>query len=838
VNHNRLSKFLLVFIISSLIISCFLQFEPASVRAQDELIAQPMHIVQNASPMNSPSGYSPTQIKNAYGLPFSGGAGTTIAIIDAYFTQTIWNDLSLFSNQFNLPIPTNNTFEVYNMSTTIGVANNKWATETCLDVEWAHAIAPEAKILLVEAKSADSNDLISGIDYALSLPGVVAISMSWGIHEFSEETSYDSILTSNYGTVLFASSGDNGAGVDWPACSPNVVAVGGTTLNLNSTDGTVTSEVAWSRSGGGVSAYEPIPSYQSSYGLTTTNRAVPDVSYDANPSTGVSVCYNSQWIVVGGTSVGAPQWAAIQALGLSATSANLYGKAKSAYSSYFRDITSGSNGLYNATAGYDYVTGLGSPLTDNFNSTFTVSPTSGPGGGSITLNGLGFTMDSSVNISYLNPITANWVSIVNNSPTGFSQNFNYTLNAPDLLQNDPTGDNPQLSDNIVFQAQDNSNGNSYNTTVPYTEWRRGLTQIANASATGVYGNNTDLGTTVFVQNNQSIAVVGTSFSPGNVSLLWDSIVNLGTATTDPTGFVNTTVLVPNTSAGEHTLTINDGISNFSVTLTRLPTVANDYDGLWHNTDFSINLTPDFNVSEIYYTINNGTIFNVTANGQPAITSEGSNNTLEYWATWNVYGTGTMEELPHTYLTGIALQKTPPQGSIQINNGATSTASSGVTLTINASDLISGISQVRFSNDGTWDQSTWEQFTNTTNWQLTGGDGLKTVYCQIQDNAGLITTVSSSIILSTPQPLSSTYPTPLNTSPTPAPATPSITSSPSVTPSPSATSTPSSSTSVISPSPESSTAPQVVELSIQVTLVLLALSTILFAVCYKRKVHVN
>jgi hypothetical protein len=477
-------------------------------------------------------------------------------------------------------------------------------------------------------------------------------------------------------------------------------------------------------------------------------------------------------------------------------------------------------------------------LTDNFNSTFTVSPTSGPGGGSITLNGLGFTMDSSVNISYLNPITANWVSIVNNSPTGFSQNFNYTLNAPDLLQNDPTGDNPQLSDNIVFQAQDNSNGNSYNTTVPYTEWRRGLTQIANASATGVYGNNTDLGTTVFVQNNQSIAVVGTSFSPGNVSLLWDSIVNLGTATTDPTGFVNTTVLVPNTSAGEHTLTINDGISNFSVTLTRLPTVANDYDGLWHNTDFSINLTPDFNVSEIYYTINNGTIFNVTANGQPAITSEGSNNTLEYWATWNVYGTGTMEELPHTYLTGIALQKTPPQGSIQINNGATSTASSGVTLTINASDLISGISQVRFSNDGTWDQSTWEQFTNTTNWQLTGGDGLKTVYCQIQDNAGLITTVSSSIILSTPQPLSSTYPTPLNTSPTPAPATPSITSSPSVTPSPSATSTPSSSTSVISPSPESSTAPQVVELSIQVTLVLLALSTILFAVCYKRKVHVN
>ena len=152
--------------------------------------------------------------------------------------------------------------------------------------------------------------------------------------------------------------------------------------------------------------------------LQHSKRAVPDVSYNADPSTGVAVYCNSQWrLVVGGTSAGAPQWAAIQAVGLSATNANLYGKAKSAYSSYFRDITSGSNGLYNATLGYDCVTGLGSPLTDNFNSTLTVSPTSGPAGGLITLNGIGFTAGSSVNISYLNPVNSTWVPIVNNFAT-------------------------------------------------------------------------------------------------------------------------------------------------------------------------------------------------------------------------------------------------------------------------------------------------------------------------------------------------------------------------------------------------------------------------------------
>ena len=831
-NQKNLSRILVATVIALFLVSCFAQPEATLVKADSQWAAQPMHIVQSVDPLNSPAGYSPSQIKTAYGLPTSGGAGATIAIIDAYNTTTIWNDLTVFSSTFNLPPPTSSNFEIYNMSTSLR-QNSGWAEETCLDVEWAHAIAPYAMILLVQATDNSESSLLAAVDYARNCPGVVAISMSWGGPEDSSVTSDDSYFTSINGAVFFASSGDQGSNsgaVDWPASSPNVVAVGGTTLNLNS-DGTVISETAWSGSGGGVSAYEPAPQYQTSYGLNYPMRAVPDVSYDANPQTGVAVRYNSGWIVIGGTSVGAPQWAAIQADGLSATNANLYGQAKSAYSSYFRDVTSGSNGLYNAGQGYDLVTGLGSPLTCDFGS-LTVSPTSGPAGGSVTLTGSGFTANSSVNISYLDDST--WVPIASDVPTDSSQNFVYNFTAPDLLQNNLVGDNQPASGTIFFQAQDNSNGNSYNTTIPYTEWRRGLTQVANDSAVGLFGNNTDLSTTAFVQNNESIPVAGEWFSPGNVTLLWDDTTSLGTFATDENGFFNATVQVSTTTAGPHILAVIDADSSFCVNVTRLPTVTNDYDGLWHTSNVTINLTPDYNVTETYYKINNGPIENVSANGQPVITTEGSNNTLEYWCTWNIYGTGTME-LPPVILTGIQLETTPPSGSMQIDGGATSTYSSTVTLTVNTTDSISGISQIRFSNDGTWDESSWETFTSTSSWQLTGGDGAKTVYCQIQDNAGLIATLSASILLSSLQPMLT--PSALATS-SPSPS-PDPTSSPSPTPTPSATPTPAidvvtSPSTSSSPTQEPSVAPEAPELSIVLVIVLLVLSTTL-TLAFKHKV---
>ena len=317
---------------------------------------------------NAPAGLSPTQIRVAYNLPSTGGQ-RTIAIVDAFDDPTALNDLNVFSTQFGLPAA---NFEKHMMSSQIPV-DGGWALEISLDVQWAHAIAPNAKILLVEATSNRDTDLLAAIDYARSRSDVIAVSMSWGGPEFSGEASYDSYFTSPYGAAFFASSGDSGEGVLWPAVSANVIGVGGTTLTFTGS-GAFSSETAWSGSGGGISAYVSEPGYQVAYGVPGANgkRCVPDVSYDADPGSGVSV-YDSTphsgltgWWVVGGTSAGAPQWAAIQSLGSSASNNNFYTDAASAnYSSYFRDITSGSNG-YSAKTGYDLVTGLGSPLTTNF----------------------------------------------------------------------------------------------------------------------------------------------------------------------------------------------------------------------------------------------------------------------------------------------------------------------------------------------------------------------------------------------------------------------------------------------------------------------------------------
>ncbi len=406
--------------------------------------------------------------------------------------------------------------------------------------------------------------------------------------------------------------------------------------------------------------------------------------------------------------------------------------------------------------------------------TFNVSPLSGPPSGIITLEGTGFA-GSSVNISYLNPLTNDWIPITDNL-TISPGNFSYVTHAPDFLQNNPAGDNSPLFNNIVFRAQDNSNGLSYNTTVPYTEWRRGLTQIGNSIASGLYGNNTDFSSTLFVENAQSITISGKWFRPGTATILWDDTTILGTTPIDTTGLFNVNVQVPNTTAGPHNLTVNDGNYDYCINLTRLPKVTDNYTDFWHTTDFTVNLTPDYNGNEIYYRLNYGSVCNVSTNGQPLITTESSNNTLEYWSTWNVYETNIVE-LPHIILTDIKLDKTMPQASLQINGGSASTTSNEVTLTLTATDSTSGVTQIRFSNDNTWNLATWEPYTSSKSWQLTNGNGAKTIYCEIQDNAGLSTTVTASINLNT-----------LQVSQTPIP-TPTPTAKPSTNPSPTTTPTP-------------------------------------------------
>src|SRR5262245_58822449 len=253
-----------------------------------------------ASPFGSPgpTGTTPAQIRHAYGfdrIAFGGvpgdGRGTTIVIVDAFDDPNIANDLHQFDVRFGLPDPVFAKV-TQNGGTALPPADGGWASEIALDVEWAHAIAPAAAILLVEANDDSFSNLNAAVRFAASQPGVVVVSMSWGGGEFSRERNWDSnfITPSGHSGVTFVTaSGDDGAPPSYPAVSPNVLAVGGTTLNLSSS-GTILGESAWSGSGGGISAYEPLPSYQVGVvSQTSTRRANPDVAYDADPNTGFPV---------------------------------------------------------------------------------------------------------------------------------------------------------------------------------------------------------------------------------------------------------------------------------------------------------------------------------------------------------------------------------------------------------------------------------------------------------------------------------------------------------------------------------------------------------------------
>ncbi len=355
-----------------------------------ELTARPSLSVLSLT-STTPTGYSPAQIRAAYGIDaiaFSNGtitgdgAGETIAIVDAYSDPNIAADLAAFDAEYGLSSPP--SFTVDNLGATSTDA--AWALETALDVEWAHAIAPEANIVLVEASSDSVQALFGAVSYASNLPGVSVVSMSWGASEFSTESNYDTLFTTPAGhtnVTYVAASGDYGAwsGVTYPSASPNVLAVGGTTLTL-SASGSYGSESGWSGSTGGFSSFEAEPSYQTatlqSAGLSDGARTVPDVSLDADPSTGYSVYDSvpydgeSGWFDVGGTSAAAPAWAGLVAIadqglaiaGHGTLSTNeLLNELYSLPSSDFHDVTSGSNG-YSATAGYDLVTGLGTPRAD------------------------------------------------------------------------------------------------------------------------------------------------------------------------------------------------------------------------------------------------------------------------------------------------------------------------------------------------------------------------------------------------------------------------------------------------------------------------------------------
>lgn len=315
----------------------------------------------------SPTGLSPATIKSAYSFSTSStaGAGTTVAIVDAYNDPNAESDLGVFSSQFGLPACTtaNGCFSKVNQTggTKYPKTDSGWALEISLDVQWAHAIAPGAKILLVEASSNSFTNLLAAEDYAKTHAQYV--SNSWGGSEFSGESSYDSHFVRS-GVSFFVSAGDSGLPAQYPSSSPNVISVGGTTLTISG--GTFVSETGWSSGGGGCSTYETATSAQSSfsqYGQVSCagKRATPDVSMDADPASGVSVYdstrYQGQqgWFTVGGTSVGSPIWAGRSADSVVVVDATyVYGASIS-----YRDIISGNNGAP-CLVGYDLCSGRGS----------------------------------------------------------------------------------------------------------------------------------------------------------------------------------------------------------------------------------------------------------------------------------------------------------------------------------------------------------------------------------------------------------------------------------------------------------------------------------------------
>ena len=341
----------------------------------------------------------------------NGGWGA-IALVDAYDNPNAASDLAFFSSYWGLPAA--NFTKIYANSSFGTICNGPnclsascsgvppgdtgWGVEEDLDIEWAHVMAPSAKIYLVEACSNSDNDLF----YAEAVAGIKVlaagggdIANSWGGGEFSGETFYDSFLGGPYSSYwqrisYFASAGDSGLGAAYPSSSPWVISAGGTTVNRDAS-GNFLSESCWAGSGGGTSSQElwqsppnitngmgPWSDYQYElFGMGA--RATPDFSFNADPASGVYVYVTygqGGWLVVGGTSVASPALAGVvnaanNRLGQAPTGGGyrftaeddlLYAQllSNTAYKVNFYDVTTGSNGA-SAGPGWDYCTGVGTP---------------------------------------------------------------------------------------------------------------------------------------------------------------------------------------------------------------------------------------------------------------------------------------------------------------------------------------------------------------------------------------------------------------------------------------------------------------------------------------------
>jgi Ricin-type beta-trefoil lectin domain len=323
-------------------------------------------------------GYGPASLQSAYKLPSStAGSGQTVALIDAYDDPDAASDLATYRSDWGLPACGTGCFEKVGQTgsaTSLPAASGStgWATEESLDIDMVAAICPLCHIILVEADSPSTASLGTAVNTAVSL-GADFVSNSYGGSESSSDLSADTSYYHHPGVAITASAGDGGYGVEYPASSQYVTAVGGTSLSTSSSTRGWTETVWGTTAGGegtgsGCSTVEPKPAWQTDTGCT--RRTNNDVAAVADPNTGVAVydTYDqSGWLEVGGTSAASPIIAAVYALGGTPAAGTYPASYPYAHTSSLFDVTSGADGscttayFCTAQAGYDGPTGLGTP---------------------------------------------------------------------------------------------------------------------------------------------------------------------------------------------------------------------------------------------------------------------------------------------------------------------------------------------------------------------------------------------------------------------------------------------------------------------------------------------
>lgn len=339
------------------------------------------------APAQTAGAYGPADLQSAYNLAAdaaSRGGGETVAIVDAYNDPTAQADLNAYRSNYGLPTTTIKVLNQYGATSPLPPASGTsgWSIEESLDLDMVSAICPLCQIDLLEANSGDVTDLGTAVDSAAALPGVVSISNSYGGPESNGETSDDTYYD-HPGLAITVSAGDNGYGVQYPAASRYVTAVGGTTLSVDPAAARGWVESVWGNestepgqgTGSGCSAYEPKASWQGSVSDPLCgNRTVADIAADADPATGVEIydSYDYRGFVsgIGGTSVASPIIAAVYALAGSSNGSPYYPASYPyQHASMLYNVPTGSNGscgnyLCQGGTGYNGPTGLGTPDGD------------------------------------------------------------------------------------------------------------------------------------------------------------------------------------------------------------------------------------------------------------------------------------------------------------------------------------------------------------------------------------------------------------------------------------------------------------------------------------------